>query len=66
MEWLADLGLAGFFTTDRLLGLAKALATLAVGFVLARFISRGVSRLVGKRATKERQTETGPQLQRAR
>jgi small-conductance mechanosensitive channel len=49
MEWLTDLGLAGLLTTDRILGLAKAVATLVVGLFLARLISRGVARLIGKR-----------------
>jgi small-conductance mechanosensitive channel len=51
MEWLADLGLAGILTTDRLLGLVKAAVTLLVGLLLARLISRGVTRLVGRRVS---------------
>jgi small-conductance mechanosensitive channel len=49
MEWLNDLGIGGFLTADRLLGLAKALVTLLVGYFVARIITRGVTRFAGQR-----------------
>jgi small-conductance mechanosensitive channel len=51
MEWLTNLGLAELLTPDRLLDIVKALATLAVGLLLARLISRGMVRLVSKRVS---------------
>jgi small-conductance mechanosensitive channel len=49
MEWLSSLGFADLVTTERVLGVVKALATFAVGLVVARFLSRAVARLVAKR-----------------
>lgn len=49
MEWLTNLGIGGFLNADRLLGLAKALATLLVGYFVARIITRGITRLAGQR-----------------
>jgi small-conductance mechanosensitive channel len=52
-EMLAGLGLAEILTPERLLGLARALITLVVGVLVARFISAAVGRLGEKRASRQ-------------
>ena len=52
-EWLSNLGLVGFFTTDRLLALLRAVVTLVGGLFLARLISAGVQRTFGHRLQRQ-------------
>ena len=49
MDWLSSIGLADFVTTERVVDVVKALATFAVGLIVARVLSRAVARLVAKR-----------------
>jgi small-conductance mechanosensitive channel len=51
MEWLSFLGLEGFFSTERVLAIVRSGATLIVGLVVARLLSRGTAKLVARRAT---------------
>jgi small-conductance mechanosensitive channel len=51
MEWLSFLGLEGFFSAERILALVRSGATLIVGLVVARMLSRGIAKLVARRTT---------------
>jgi small-conductance mechanosensitive channel len=48
MSWLSSFGLAELITTERLLTLASALLTLIGGLIIARFLARGLGRLVSR------------------
>jgi small-conductance mechanosensitive channel len=51
MTGLIDLGLSGYFTTERLMNLAMAFAILIVGWILARVIAGAVLGVVRRTAT---------------
>ncbi len=50
---IVDLGLSGYFTQDRLLTLARAVAVLVVGLLLAKLVAAAVMRVVGRRTTQQ-------------
>ena len=51
MEWLSLLGLDGLLTTERVLALVRAGATVLIGLVVARLVGRGIARLVSRQAS---------------
>jgi small-conductance mechanosensitive channel len=53
MEWLSQLGLVGFFSSERVLAIVRSGATLLVGLFVARLLARGVAKLVARRASEQ-------------
>ncbi|MGD9545912.1 MAG: mechanosensitive ion channel family protein [Candidatus Krumholzibacteriia bacterium] len=50
---IVDLGLSDYFTQERLLTLARAVAVLVVGLLLAKMVAATVMRVVGRRTTQQ-------------
>lgn len=53
MDWKALIGINEFFSAERVLTVVSAVATLIIGLIVARFLARGVGKLVAARAGRQ-------------
>ncbi len=53
MDWTTLFGIDGLLSTERILTVVRVLATLVIGLLLARFLARGVGKLISTQAGRQ-------------